>query len=91
MYGTHKPNFLVIFFCRLLSKQPTDLSAGLKAADRFVSWFGSSRQTYSVKYNIGLSAGLKAADRFVSWFESSRQICRLLPKQPTKKTTKKLG
>jgi hypothetical protein len=43
------------------------LSAALKAADRFVSCFGSSRQTCSVKYNnikmtkkIGL-LGLKVA------------------------------
>jgi hypothetical protein len=52
LYGLVLAQFFVIF-----------LSAALKAADRFVSCFGSSRQTCYVKYNIGLSAALKAADK----------------------------
>jgi hypothetical protein len=36
--------FFSHFFCRLLSKQPTDLSAALEAADKSVGCFRSSGQ-----------------------------------------------
>jgi hypothetical protein len=61
----HKPNFLVIF-----------LLAALKAADRFVSCFGSSRQ-------ICRRSGTKKL------FPNSKQ--RKLLEAADKKMTKKLG